>query len=329
MVSPEASGDKKADPSGPVLVTWESEVRAMAADAVAWTAETGGDLFGLWANPPVIYLVTRAGPAAVRDAAHFRLDVDYLRGLSQQLAASWGIRYLGDWHSHHRLGLTAPSAGDRRRIAHVAARNAFPAMVEIIVTLEDSARDLVVARLHPWVYGDDKMTQPMTARLQILPGLSPVRDTLIARNALPEQQMQRWSEIPAQRIVGSTVRRDLESDDLAHLYDSLVERLIDHTSRALEEASGGTVERHATAFGTILTAPVDDARLVAFAVSREWPCPVLEVDWIDRTRGTAEPIRLPQAATLRSPAEVVSLYHVAQQHNTGSEVAANVDQGAT
>ena len=30
------------------LITWESELRAIAAEASAWTIETGGDLFGRW-----------------------------------------------------------------------------------------------------------------------------------------------------------------------------------------------------------------------------------------------------------------------------------------
>ena len=66
------------------LVTWESELRAMASEASAWSIETGGDLFGRWQDIPTLFLATKAGPNAKRDHAHFRLDVAYLRGLSER-----------------------------------------------------------------------------------------------------------------------------------------------------------------------------------------------------------------------------------------------------
>lgn len=65
--------------TGGVLITWESELRAIAAETSAWTVETGGDLFGQWQANPTVFLATRAGPKAQRDNTHFRLDVDYLR----------------------------------------------------------------------------------------------------------------------------------------------------------------------------------------------------------------------------------------------------------
>src|SRR5206468_1852433 len=107
------------------LVIWESELRAIAAETSAWSVETGGDLFGRWRDVPMIQLATKAGPNALRDTAHFRLDVDYLRVLSETLASYWSLRYFGDWHSHHRLGLSSPSGGDRKRILRVASRNQF------------------------------------------------------------------------------------------------------------------------------------------------------------------------------------------------------------
>ena len=54
------------------LVTWESELCAIASEASAWSVETGGDLFGRWHDLPTIYLATKAGPKAQRDHAHFR-----------------------------------------------------------------------------------------------------------------------------------------------------------------------------------------------------------------------------------------------------------------
>jgi len=112
------------------------------------------------------------------------------------------------------------------------------------------------------------------------------------------------------------------------MYSCFVERLLDDASRALEEVSGRPVERHQTGFGVVLAAPVDEARLIAFAVSREWPCPILEVDWIDRVRKTAEPITIPLPASLRVPTEIASLYQTARRLKVETERDADVDPGA-
>src|SRR5258708_162876 len=163
--------NRRSKPQAPrgFLVTWESELRAMAAEASAWSVETGGDLFGRWHDVPTILLATKAGPAAQRNNAHFRLDVDYLRQLSESFASDWALRYFGDWHSHHRLGLSAPSGGDRRRIFSIGRRNQFPAMTEIIVTLEDSRSEPTI-RIHPWLYDlSNEDTAPAPMRVKVLP----------------------------------------------------------------------------------------------------------------------------------------------------------------
>ena len=134
--------------AGPPLLIWESELRAIAVETAAWTIETGGDLFGRWHGTATVFLATKAGPKAQRSNAHFRLDVDYLRELSGPLAEDWALRYFGDWHSHHKLGLSAPSGGDRRRIVSLAGRNQFTNMAEIIVTL-DEGRDEPIVKIHP------------------------------------------------------------------------------------------------------------------------------------------------------------------------------------
>ena len=201
---------RRTPPKAPtgLLLIWESELRAIAAEASAWSIETGGDLFGRWNEAPTILLATKAGPNAERNNAHFRLDVDYLRQLSGILADDWALRYFGDWHSHHRLGLASPSGGDQKRILGLAARNQFTAMAEIIVTLEDTRGEPLV-RIHPWLYDLSMRNDgPLPLRLNVLPGLSPIRQALITRRVLPEQNLSAWEKVPVQRIrIGSEVAR--------------------------------------------------------------------------------------------------------------------------
>lgn len=239
-------------PAG-LLLIWESELRAIAAEASAWSIETGGDLFGRWNEAPTILLATKAGPNAQRDDTHFRLDVDYLRQLSGVLAKEWELRYFGDWHSHHRLRLSSPSGGDQKRILGLAARNQFTAMSEIIVTLEDTRGEPLV-RIHPWLYDlSARSDGPMPLRLKVLPGLSPIRQALISRKAFPEQNFSMWEKVQTHRIrIGSEVAAptlEATSD-----VDSVTrEKTLMQLAEALQSESGDDIEHHITGFGSILS----------------------------------------------------------------------------
>jgi hypothetical protein len=202
---------------------WESELRAIAAEASAWTVETGGDLFGRWQTDPVVFLASKAGPKAVRSTAHFRLDVEYLRQISGPLAAQWALRYFGDWHSHHRLGLAAPSSGDRRRICQLGNRNHFPSMAEIIVTTEGAQHEPIV-RVHPWLYDLSAEIDPMPLSIRVLSGCSPVRQALSARGEFPEQKLREWENVPIERLrIGEDAEPLIQSEK--RFADGLYDRL--------------------------------------------------------------------------------------------------------
>ena len=172
------------------------ELRAIAVETASWTIETGGDLFGRWHGTATVFLATKAGPKAQRSNAHFRLDVDYLRELSGPLAEDWALRYFGDWHSHHRLGLLEPSSGDRRRIRQLGQRNQFPGMAEIIVTTEGAESEPTV-RIHPWFYDLASEGNPVAMNVKVLSGCSPIRQALLTRGALSEQELSVWERVPS------------------------------------------------------------------------------------------------------------------------------------
>ena len=286
---------RRAKPQSPrgFLVTWESELRAIATEASAWSIETGGDLFGRWQDVPTVLLASKAGPTAKRDHAHFRLDVDYLRKLSETMANDWSLRYFGDWHSHHRLGLSAPSGGDRRRILSLAGRNQFTNMAEIIVTIDDT-RDQPTIRIHPWLYDlSGGNAEPLPMRIRVLPGMSPVRQALMVRKALPEQDLHGWEKISLQRIrIGSeTTAPKLEP--ISDVDSATRERALAHLAEALEKESGSPIEQHATGFGCIVVAQLEEPHYLAFALGSGWPMPVLEIHQMNRGDGSTEPINTP------------------------------------
>ena len=69
--------------------------------------ETGGDLFGLWKDDhtAVIQLALGPGKNCRRASASFYQDVNYLEKTGSQLIKKEGVCHIGEWHSHHKIGL--------------------------------------------------------------------------------------------------------------------------------------------------------------------------------------------------------------------------------
>jgi transcriptional regulator with XRE-family HTH domain len=303
------------------IVIFESELRAIAVESVAWNTETGGDLFGSWEGLPIVYLATRAGPSAVRDQAHFKLDVAYLQRLSAALDQSWGLRYFGDWHSHHRLGLREPSGGDRKRIRRVATKNGFAAMAEFIVTFHEpigqAAPDVTI---DSYIYPGPSIEHPSLVSLIVVDGISPVREALIAAEELPEQQWDSWTAFPVERLVLHEPLPRLSSRDqkLTHVASRSTLEL---ARQALEQVSGSHVEHHPAAFGYILVVPAspNNDEFVAFAISAQWPHSILEVHWIDRRQGTTHALDMDVTGlTALAKQRLVSVFTAVRQRSLGS-----------
>ena len=293
------------------LTIWESELRAIAVETSTWTIETGGDLFGRWQTSPVVFLATKAGPKARRSNAHFRLDVDYLRQLSEPLAIQWELRYFGDWHSHHRLGLLEPSSGDCRRIRQLGNRNHFPGMAEIIVTTEGAQHEPIV-RMHPWFYDLSVEGDPTAMTVKVLAGCSPIRQALITRGDLPEQTLHDWDTVPLERVrIGGEDRPPVLKK--APEVDSTTRyRTLAHLAEALTQASGEPIEQHTTAFGHIFVAKLLGHHHLAFAIEGKWPMTVLEVHQINRDDGTTGVISAPDGLTATDAAEIVAAFRAAK-----------------
>lgn len=124
------------------VVIYESEFRQMQA----WTAkfpnvETGGDLFGLWLDETtaVIQLVLGPGENCRRTSASFYQDVDYLERVGNHCIKE-GLCHIGEWHSHHQLGLTCPSGGDENTVWSNMPRYNKHRCVLFIATIESSRR---------------------------------------------------------------------------------------------------------------------------------------------------------------------------------------------
>ena len=93
--------------------------------------ETGGDLFGFWTHSgyPSIQYVIGPGPKSNRHATAFYQDKEYLIEIGRLLREKYALQHIGEWHSHHKLGLAEPSGGDKntiyRAIEKYGLRNFF------------------------------------------------------------------------------------------------------------------------------------------------------------------------------------------------------------
>lgn len=76
--------------------------------------ETGGQLFGYWTaeGVPVVMYVIGPGPQANHQITFFNQDVNYLVAVGRCLKERYGLHHIGEWHSHHHLGLAKPSGHD-------------------------------------------------------------------------------------------------------------------------------------------------------------------------------------------------------------------------
>ena len=76
--------------------------------------ETGGQLFGFWTGKgiPVVLFAIGPGPRANHQVTFFNQDVQYLVSVGNILVQKYGLQHIGEWHSHHQLGLAHPSGHD-------------------------------------------------------------------------------------------------------------------------------------------------------------------------------------------------------------------------
>lgn len=81
--------------------------------------ETGGQLFGYWTydGKPVVLFVLGPGLNAGHYNTFFMQDIPYLKECAKLLKQRYGLDHVGEWHSHHQLGLARPSGHDANNIA--------------------------------------------------------------------------------------------------------------------------------------------------------------------------------------------------------------------
>lgn len=121
--SPLTSNSTEITPSQKALI-YSSELEYIAKCISDYpTIETGGQLFGAWTAsgaPRVIYAIG-PGPRANHQSTFFNQDVEYLETIGAKLK-EYGLQHIGEWHSHHHLGLPHPSGHDAQTMQNGIAQ---------------------------------------------------------------------------------------------------------------------------------------------------------------------------------------------------------------
>jgi hypothetical protein len=269
---------------------YESELRAIAQETLTWTAETGGNLFGVWEPEPVVALATRLNPHAERSATHCRFDLVALDALSRTLSADWGLSYFGDWHSHHRSGIRRPSLTDMARLGQIAERNQFSKMIEAITTrnaLSPAFAENVLIDAYGYELPD--WHAPERLVIGVIPGISPIREVLREQEAwragnVQDGELISCDRLPCLQLAPFAGDRLIESQR-----ESFGRRLRQQLAQKLASELSATVEERLGPCGWILLFCQGPDR-VALALGHEWPFPMLQVDRLGPGMDCSQPL---------------------------------------
>jgi hypothetical protein len=99
--------------------------------------ETGGDLFGFWTHSgfPVVQFVLGPGKTSTHNSTSFYQDKEHLIKAGEILRTKHGLQHIGEWHSHHQMGLAQPSGGDEQTVFNALRRYNFPKFLLCIANL--------------------------------------------------------------------------------------------------------------------------------------------------------------------------------------------------
>ena len=163
--------------------------------------ETGGQLFGFWtaSGVPVVVYAIGPGPKANHQVTFFNQDVEYLERIGEVLVSQFGLMHIGEWHSHHQLGLDHPSGHDANTMQHSIDKlhlNRFLLCIGNCRGMQYSIK--------PYVFRENQ-TVYSSAEWEIKGDQSPYRDQIDSyltsmQSAVMTQNYQSWFSDKSNRI---------------------------------------------------------------------------------------------------------------------------------
>ena len=134
--------------------------------------ETGGDLFGFWTHSgyPVIQYVIGPGPNANHQSTFFNQDGNYLLEIGNKLRETHGLQHIGEWHSHHQLGLAEPSRHDISTVCKAITQYNLSNFFLVITNIRDNS-----SSVNGFMFNKEKGRDFDYAGWVILESHSPIR----------------------------------------------------------------------------------------------------------------------------------------------------------
>ena len=171
--------------------------------------ETGGDLFGLWSDDhsAVIQLVLGPGRNCQRAAHSFYQDVAYLEKVGSNLTGKEGVCHIGEWHSHHTIGLKRPSGGDERTVWTNMPKYGLSRFLLFIANIETQSHGCeavsVGCFLFEFVKGTNRRLEVLQGNFHLLPNESPFRSKCLSVLEKEAECLNRNEDVESLKVMGT------------------------------------------------------------------------------------------------------------------------------
>lgn len=165
--------EKKASP---IAVIYQSELDYISRCILDYpNIETGGDLFGYWTNEgiPVVLYAIGPGRNANHQNAFFVQDVDYFVHVASHVNDKYQLSHMGEWHSHHQLGLARPSGHDANTIFNGIRKVPLRRMLLCIANYRNGKTSI-----NPYMFHESDMHNYVDSSWRVLPICSPFREMI-------------------------------------------------------------------------------------------------------------------------------------------------------
>ena len=173
--------------------------------------ETGGDLFGLWSDDhsAVIQLVLGPGENCQRAVHSFYQDVEYLEKVGSNLTGKEGVCHIGEWHSHHTIGLKRPSGGDERTVWTNMPKYGLNRFLLFIANIETQiyGGDAVSVGcfLFEFEKGTTRQLEVLQGKFHLLPNESPFRSKCVRVLETGAECLNRREELKSLEVATGTI----------------------------------------------------------------------------------------------------------------------------
>ena len=159
--------------ASPIAIIYRSELDYLSRCILDYpNIETGGQLFGFWTSQgaPVVLYVIGPGTHANHQPTFFNQDSNYLMTVGNALLERYGLCHIGEWHSHHQLGLARPSGHDATTMFHGLQAIPQRRLLLCIGNYENGCTSI-----NPYTFHENHMNRYVDAIWQVIDMESPYR----------------------------------------------------------------------------------------------------------------------------------------------------------